>query len=757
MRLHKLILQTSSVLVLGMSQQALAQAVQETPGDEPTGISEIVVTAQRREENLQKVAVAVSAVAPDQLISAGISDVSNISKLVPALVAQPNGGSSTNFYLRGVGSYATNAFAENAIAFNFAGVYVARPTSPLGTFFDLERLEVVKGPQGTLYGRNATGGAINVLPKLPELGKYGGSAMIEAGNYSSVKAQAAVNIPLGERAALRIAGQVADRDGYMSDGYDDDNGQALRASLLFEPTETLKISLMGDYYHQGGKGVGSVLVRGPLTQNAPAASARIGGSDPISHAAVAANFPTLTTAANTGIAAMPRDDGFVDSHFYGVTGTIEADLGFATLTVIPAYRRSEPDFLSYALGFLSRVQEIDNQYSLEVRLASASDQRLRYVLGGFLFKEDQAAQNTFTQGRITSTTFNPNLETKSKAIFGELTFDINDQLRLVGGARYTKEDKSLVTPLRQVTLANPNPPFRTVTGDLTFDKVTWKGGVEFDLAPRSLLYANVATGFKAGGFFVAIRNNTFAPEELTAFTIGSKNRFFDNKLQLNIEAFYWKYRDQQIGFVGPVETSIGVFGAGGKTVNAGNARMFGVEAELLFQPTPQDRFSANLQYLNSKYESFVYTQISANGAPPRSGCPVTRDTSIAVAAPAALYAVNCAGRPAVNAPRWSFSGGYEHDFVLADLLVTPGGRTRIESSRFLGIEYLPESRQGGYMSSDLYLTVGDADKRWSITGFVNNVENETIFASSVLRPVVPIVYNALRPPRTYGLRASFNY
>jgi len=753
MKLSTFVLSASTALTLFSGGQAVAQ----TTDEESAGIMDIVVTAQRREENLQKVAVAVSAVSTDQLNSAGIADVSNLGKLVPALVAQPNGGSSTNFYLRGVGSYAVNAFAENAIAFNFAGVYVARPTSPLGTFFDLERIEVVKGPQGTLYGRNATGGAINVLPKAPKLDNFGGNASLELGNYRAVRAQAAVNVPLGSTAALRIAGQVASRDGYMSDGYDDEKGQAVRASLLFMPSDTLKLTLVGDYFHQGGNGVGSVLVPGARTPTAPSPSRRIGGSDPRSQAEVAARFPALVNTANTGIAAVPRNNGFVDSNFYGLGATLEADLGFATLSVIPAYRRSEPNFLSYALGFSARVQEVDDQYSLEVRLASASDQKLRYVLGGFLFKETQAAQNTFIQGPITTTIFSPNLETKSKAIFGQLTYDLTDKLRIVGGARYTKEDKSQATPLRQLTLANPNAPTTNVRGALTFDKVTWKGSVEYDIADRSLLYANVETGFKAGGFFVAVRNNTFAPEALTAYTIGSKNRFFDNKLQLNIEAFYWKYKDQQVGFVGPVETSIGVFGAGGTTVNAGNARMYGVEAELLFQPTPNDRFSANLQYLNTKYQRFSYTQISNSGATPRSGCPLTLNTSIPVTAPAALFTANCSGRPAINAPEWSFAGGYEHDFELGGLLITPGARTRIESSRFLSIEYLPENTQSGYMMSDLYLTVADADKRWSITGFVNNVEDKTIFASSSLRPVVPIVYNALRPPRTYGLRASFSY
>ncbi|AEG50588.1 TonB-dependent receptor plug [Sphingobium chlorophenolicum L-1] len=749
---------TALAMMVGGSVAAYAQEPQQAAAqDGSTGIQDIVVTAQRREENLQKVAIAVTAVGQDDVNSAGVADVTNLSKLVPALAAAPAGGSFANFFLRGVGSYGGNAFFENAIAFNFGGVYVARPTASLGSFYDLERIEVVKGPQGTLYGRNATGGAINVLPRGAQLGEYGGSATIEVGNYDSIKAQAAVNIPLGTRAAIRFAGQVANRDGYLSDGYDDENGQAFRASLRFDPTDTIKVTLVGDYFHQGGKGGGAVLMPGPVTPGAPDPDDRSSSSNSVSIAEVARRFPTLVNASNTGLVLMPRNDGFIDSNFYGVTGTIEADLGFATLTVIPAYRRSEPDYLTYSPGYSATISEIDNQYSLEVRFTSPSDNRLRYALGGYLFKEDQTAHNGFYQGPISTTNLDPYLETKSKAVFGQLTFDVTDHFRVVGGARYTKEDKSLSSTLRQITPANPNPPTSTVTGDLSFNKVTWKAGVEFDAGPRSLLYANVATGFKAGGFFVAARNNTYAPETLTAYTVGSKNRFFDNKLQLNIEAFYWDYKDQQVGFIGPVEISPGIFGAGGKTVNAGNARMYGSEIEILFQPSSRDRFSATLQYLNSKYKEFTYVQVSPSGAALRSACVQTPNTSTPVVAPARLYSANCAGMPAVNSPKWSFSGGYEHEFPLGNFNLTGGARTRIESKRVLAIEYLPEEKQGGYMSSDLYLTLADAEKHWSLTAFVNNVEDEVIYAASRLRPAVPVVFNSLRPPRTYGLRGSFNF
>ena len=718
------------------------------------GLEEIVVTAQRREENLQRAAVAVSAVTGQALTNAGVSDVANLTKLVPALVVQPQGGSSTNFYIRGVGTYGTNAFAENAVAFNFAGVYVARPTSPVGTLFDLERIEVVKGPQGTLYGRNATGGAINALPNRPRLGDFSGSFTGEYGNYNTVKASAMVNVPLGGSAAIRLAGQVVNRDGYLSQGYDDENGQAIRASLLVKPSDAFETVLIADYYHQGGKGVGSVLIPDALAKLAPPIEDRIAGSDPLSVAAVRAAFPPLV---NSGLVLTPGNDGFADSKFWGLTMVNTVDLGFATLTVIPAYRRSEPDFLSYNNGFLARVTEVDDQYSLEARLASQGSGPLSYVLGAYYFHEKQDAQDTFSQGRIATTIFNPVLKTTSKAVFGQLTYALTDGFRVVGGVRYTDEQKSQDTPLKLLSPTNPNPPFTRITGDLSFSRVTWKAGVELDAGPRSLVYANVATGFKAGGFYVAAIDNTFRPEKLTAYTVGSKNRFLDNRLQLNVEGFYWKYADQQVNFVGPAQYAPGVYAPGGITVNAGNARMYGVDLDVLFQPIPESHFSANVQYLNSKYNSFDYLAFSPNGAPVRTACAATRNASLPVAAPAALYAVDCAGFPSINAPKWTANIGYAHDFRIGDLLLTPSVRTRIETSRFLAIDYLPEERQGAYRSSDLSLTLAGPDDRWSITGFVNNVEDRTIRASAAQRGIIPLIYSALRPPRTYGVRAGFNF
>ena len=737
-----------------------------TPEQDSRGLKDIIVTAQRRSENLQRAAVAVTAVTGQTLINAGVTDPTQLTKLIPALTVQPVGISSS-FFIRGVGATAINSFQENAIAFSVGGVFYARPTAPAGTFFDLDRIEVLKGPQGTLYGRNATGGAINLIPKRPELGKFGGDFSAEYGNYNAFKTQGGVNIPLGSTAAIRLAGQIVDRKGYLSDGYDDEKTQAVRGSLLFKPSAAFSLLLSGDYVHQGGKGVGAVLVPSPATPNAPDPSQRIGAADPrittilqdvtYNQFRFIPPFSFLPPAAIRTLVTVPLQDGFQDSTFWGASATANLDVGFADLTTILAYRNSKPDVLTYAPGFPGRFTEADDQYTGEVRLSSKGEGPLRYVVGAFYFDETQDGYNNYDQGALANTEYLPHLKTKSKAAFGQLTYSVAPAFRVVAGGRYTKEDKTLVGSTRNRSLFNPNPPFVPISGDLSFGKFTWKAGIEWDVAPRSLIYANASTGFKAGGFYPSAGRNTYNPETLTAYTLGSKNRFFDNRLQLNLEAFYWKYRNQQISYVGPIEATPGNFAQAGVTINAGKARMYGAEVEMLFQPTQQDTFGATVQYLNSRYESLTYNAISTSGAPLITSCKVGPDTRTATP-PTRLFIVDCSGKPGVNSPKLTFNLSYEHRVTFdSGYNLTAGVRSRIESSSWLNLDYLDYQRRDASTNTDVYLTLGAPQNHWSVTGFVNNLEDDTVYAGGLTRPIINATILTLRPPRTYGVRVGLRF
>jgi len=720
-------------------------------------LEELVVTAQRREENLQKAAVAVSAVAGDTLAKASVTQATDLTRLIPSVQIAP-AASFTQIYLRGVGTFGANAFAEQGVAFNLDGVYLSRPAAPAGLFYDLERIEVLKGPQGTLYGRNATGGAINVITAKPKLGSTSGQVSAEYGNYDAVKASGAVNLPLGEDVALRIAGQLAKHDGYFSDGYDDEDTKAVRAQLRYDPAGGFDATISLDYADVGGMGSGGTVM--PLVGG----DARLGPSDPRVIAAYTARSPTAPVPQ-----LIAKNDGYQNNKFYGATATINADLGFAQLTVIPAWRKTDLDFRSYASSFMIDIVEASEQASLEARLAGKGE-RLTWVVGAYGFSEDVDADQLFDQASNASY-IRSKLKTKSVAVFGQASWSLTDRLRATGGLRWTKDEKQQDSYAESRPFVGFTPAFTpiilvvptTAKTDVSFDKATWKAGLDYDLAERSLLYASVATGYKSGVLFAASGQNWSQPEELTAYTVGVKNRFLDNRLQLNVEGFYWDYKDQQISHLGAIlaaTTPAGnIYAPLFKTENAGKATIYGAEMELLFQATSKDLVSANLQYLHAQYDELRYQAYSTTGPAPSVGCAVTLTSLTGASAAAKIYDVDCSGKPVVNAPKWVLNLGWEHSFPLASgAKVVLGADTRLESSRYLSVDFLEAGRQGAYAMSNARLTYEAVDGRWSLTGYVNNIEDEVVFANSLQSPAkAGVIYNQVRPPRTYGLRLSARF
>jgi iron complex outermembrane receptor protein len=751
----------AATAVLGSVTAGTASAQQEPP-DGARGLEEITVTAQRREETLQRAAIAVSAVAGDTLTNASITQPTDLTRLVPSLQIAP-ASALTQIYLRGVGTFGANAFAEQGVAFNLDGVYLSRPAAPAGLFYDLERIEVLKGPQGTLYGRNASGGAVNVITVRPKLDEFGGFVNLEYGDYDAIKTSGALNAPIGDSVAFRLSGQYVDRDGYYSDGYDDESSEAVRAQLLIDPDNGFDMNVMADYAKIGGKGSGGTIM--PLVAGE---DERLGPSDPRVIAEYLTRPPTPPVPQ-----IIAQDDGYQDNVFYGAMATVNADLGFATLTVIPAYRKTDLDFLGYASSFEIDVTEESEQTSVEARLGNQGD-RLTWVLGGYWFDEDVDADQFFNQAS-NATLIQSQLETTSYAAFGQMTWSLTDTFRLTGGLRYTKDNKKQDTYAESrpfVGFVPPGPPdfipiiimIPTIaTSDVDFEETTWKAGIEWDVGPDSLLYASVATGFKSGILYSAVDQNYSEPEDLTAYTIGSKNRFFEDTLQLNLELFYWDYQDQQISHLGPVQiaqTPGGpIFGPVFLTENAGQATIQGVELEVLWQVFGNGILSLNYQYLDTKYDELEYQAYSPGGVTPAVGCAVT-PTSLTGATPMArIFDVDCSGRPVVNAPEHTLNVGYEHTFELGgEGRVIVGVDSRIESSRYLSIEFLPLGQQDSYTMTNARITWESGSGGLALTAFVNNIEDEWVFSNSLQSPVkTGTIYNQIRPPRTYGARVSVRF
>ena len=718
-------------MAMAMSGQAIAQEA-TAPSDE---LGEVVVTAQRRSENLQRAAIAVSAVNAETLQQRGVSEAQDLTKLVPALKITGAAGGGTQVTIRGVGSFSGNAFAEPGVALNYDGVYLARSAGTNGLFFDLERVEVVKGPQGTLYGRNATAGAVNLVTRKPG-SEFGGEAGVEIGNYDRIRAYGAVNLPLSDWAALRISGQTARRDGYLSDGYNDEDSDAVRALLKLDPSEDLSILLSADYSRAGGMGSAGV-----FTPFVDPSDPYLGPSSPASNLIL----------SRTGLPLPPlRDDGFVDQSSWGVSAQVDYQMDWATLTVVPAYRSMDLSYLHYGAGYPLTESQTPEQTSVETRLASSSDGPLKWLIGLYYFDEQTNTRIFPNQGVTYNRSAIPDIQTTSKAAFGQLTWSLTDTFRLTGGLRYTSEDKSVngfVTgPLPAVpagfpapapvfyAIACPSPSTinlaalqctSPVTGAVTFEKATWKIGAELDLTDRSLLYATVGTGFKAGGFYPSLAPNTFEPELLTAFTIGSKNRFLDNTLRLNAEAFYWNYEDKQVTHLGPVRPS----GYNLITENAGKAVIYGLDVEATWLATPNDLFSAQVQVQESNYDSFIYSLTSPSGRPPATGCAF-RPTGVDPVG-SSIFSVDCSGRQLALAPQWVANFTYNHTFALNDgAELVAGLSTRVESSYYTGEEYLPGQLQDAAMVSNADLTYRPSSLGWSVTAFVQNIEDEAVMQSS---------------------------
>ncbi|HWI86869.1 MAG TPA: TonB-dependent receptor [Sphingomonas sp.] len=767
----------------GANAQAAA-ASSTPPAASPTaadaGLQDIVITAQRRSESLQRAAIAVTAVPASTLVRAGVTDTTQLTRVTPALQISNVAGSANAFYLRGVGNFTTNALSDSAVSFNIDGVALARTQAAQAVFYDLARVEVLKGPQGTLYGRNATGGAINVITAKPVLGEFSGFGTAEYGKFDATQFTGALNAPLGEKAAVRVAGLISDRDGYYSDGTGDDKTRAARVQLTGDLAQGFRLTVGGDYAFQGGKGPGATI-------NGLDRDKRIGLHDPRAGAIYASTFSFL--AGNT-LHPLDNDD-FNHNKFWGLYAQAEVDTPVGTLTVLPAYRHMKLSQRNYAGSFAYLEDQTDKQTSVEVRLASNDAGRLSYLLGLYYLGENSDEFPTYGQQYFAAyATFLTN--TKSYAGFGRLTYKLTDTLRLTGGIRYTIDKKSAFldsvnavvicnavfvggacpgTPALPATSAKPAflfapdgsiIPFQPygpggaslVTGrttnspSKTFRKPTYRAGIEYDLGSRSLLYMSFETGFKSGGFFSSIDNPVYQPETITAYTIGSKNRFLDNHLQVNLEAFHWTYKGQQVSHFRTNSQG----GTEFVTENIGKSRIQGFEIETRAQILEGTTLNATVQYLDAKNKSFVFSNPAALG-PPVSGCPISGPNAVG------QFVVNCSGRRPINAPEWTAAAGIEQTIGLGSagkLVFNADGR--YQSSSYTGFEQLPNEIQKSYFMADLQITYSLPGDHLTLSGFANNVTNQNVVAFSQPHPRSPaLVVENLRPPRTYGVRLSYKF
>ena len=744
----------------------------------PTGqsLDAVVITAERQTQDVQRAPVAITVLSAQDTRDAQVTRPQDLTYLVPGLLVGSLNGASAMTYMRGVGNLAAAATQDPTVTFNFDGVYIARPTSAGGLFYDLERVEVLKGPQGTLYGRNATGGAVNILPRRPQLHALDGEVAVGYGNYDNVNVEGWLNAPLGDRAAVRVAAQRVQHGAYMKDGTDDQDDRAGRLSARLELTDALSLHVGADYYEQRGHGPGATpLGLGPDN--------RAGIASPEGGAFLQGQQVTIAGRSWTPMPAMQRSN----NQHRGVNATLEWRTALGALTLVPASRSSDIDATGTATGTLYTFEEHSRQTSLEARLSSSPQARVRTLVGAFYFDES-IDLHTRPYNQFNFSSQHPNMSTTSVAPFGRVTFDVTDKLRATLGARFTHEDKDfhgtfesfsrmcfplptarcpnaqpfpvdvssspLVFPTNSV-IATPvfNPLDGTtttgfrVTADTAaiFSRVTWRAAVDYDVSDRAFLYSSYETGFKSGGFFFSSDSNVYQPEYVGAFTLGLKSRLFAQRLQANIELFDWRYRDQQVSRIGVDSRNVTSL----RTGNIGRVTIRGVETDVEYAMAANTQFSANAQYLDATYASYAYST-PLSGGRPVSGC--------AVASTSSGFGVDCSGRRAPYAPEWTLALGAAQAFGF------PGGarlvartRTRYQSETLVGLDFLQQQQQAGYWLVDASLTLGTVANRYSVGVFGQNVTDQTIVSNTFVVPFSTFGVGVLRPPRTFGARVSAGF
>jgi len=560
-----------------------------------TDIPTIIVTAQRRNENVQDVPIAVSAVTGQQLEMAGITNTLDIGRAVPSLIVTQTAGYVLP-RIRGVGNSVVGAGYEGGVATYVDGVYLAAAPAGLLSLNNIEQIEVLKGPQGTLFGRNATGGLVSIITRDPS-SMPGGSVELSYGDYQTASSDAYLTHGLGEMAAVDFAGHVsAQGQGYGTNRYNGrdvnrtDNDTSLRSSVIVRPTENTKIRLTLDYEQNKGSVYGAVRL-------AP-------GTSTI--------FPQ-TPFQN----AWDVDSDVQPFNQYkggGVTARIEQNLGFAQLTSITAYRESDNVVVFDGDGTATPGVGLyegqrDYQRSEEINLASTSSSRFKWVGGLYYF----SASSGYDPSQVTLSGFlqpqtpfgsisvldNYGIErTQSVAGYGQATASITDQTNVTLGLRYTSEKHSLDV-FETIDIAGgpsglPMPPFPHESK--SFSDPTWRLSLDHRFSPELMVYASYNRGFKSGGFNPQVPTDpAYDPEKLDAYEIGFKSDVLSRRLRLNAAAFYYRYADLQVAkFTGQLTSYY----------NGAAARIYGLDTDFEARATTNLTFTGGLTLLHDRFTNF---------------------------------------------------------------------------------------------------------------------------------------------------------
>jgi iron complex outermembrane receptor protein len=726
-------------------QSAIAQDVDGDPG----ALGDIIVTAERRETRLQDTPISITALSAQQLASQGVRSVNDLGGSIPNLTSTtgPQGSGDANFFIRGVGQFDFIVTNDPGVGLYVDGVYLGRTVGAMLDAGDISRVEVLRGPQGTLFGRNTLGGAISVVTNQADPSGFSAGVNGTAGSRNRIDVDGFVNVPLADNVAVRVAGFTRNQDGWARNEERD---------VLFGLTR--RWGVRGSLVAEFGALTATVAADYGLDKSNPAPSV-------LRAIAPAPFFPadaaTDIQRPDDFYRVFSSNDPEARNETWGASLTLALDVGDATVKSITAYRdlagfsTSDPDGTGYRL-YDQNTDTDQNQFSQEIQLSGESG-RLSYLIGGFYFREQAAQELRLCFAPITNTptvrgnacnTWNQgnDQETESWAVFGQARFAVNDALSFTLGGRYTWETKNNISnqafDFRDAG-AGPGAVFgfrlplnlgdrvlfpivQDLGGRLSFNQFTPRVGVEYRPSDDVLLFASYAKGFRSGGFngrLIAPQATipTYEPDTNDAFELGLKSDLLDRTLRFNATAFYSKYKGIQQTIADPAVQF--------RVANAGNAELYGFELEMTAVPIENLRFDIGLGYSHSEFQDVPVNVGPING----NQLPFN--------------------------PEWNVILGGQYAIPLGNSgTLTPRVDYRLQSEIHFTAFNLPLETQQSYGLLSARVTWTDVTKRFSVAVFGENLTDEQYytFGQDALQ-AQGVAYTYLGRPREFGITAGFRF
>lgn len=744
----------AGLITSGAMAQEAASSV-DARAEQSFGLEEIVVTAQKRAENLQNVPIAVSAVTSSTIENMHATSLQGLMGVVPSIqlnnyVNTPN---TAAVYIRGMGILEADPYAGQTVSIVVDGVPQYFSMGALLNLYDIDRVEVLRGPQGTLFGANTTGGVVNVVTKQPT-GELGGKLDITYGNWNRFDVNAAVDFPIVEDLlAGKVAVSHSQRKGWYTNivngkSMDDRDLTAIRTYLKLTPSADFDATLIGEYNRarngapvQLNGGVPGESLYVPAGTEFPNAVLPMYQS-PCTSMAVPCKAPNKYYGANDSV----DDVSDMDTYFVNLTMNWQ-DTPLGDITSITGYKYfrlfEETDQDGTPLFLLDTRRDTKAwQFSQELRTSLQITDRINMILGGFYMKTHF---NHIQILRLPGLGLpgvrqaNPQISGNySLSGFAQTYIDLTDKLKLQAGIRYTHEKTDMDAAIeRYATDEFTGGEFLpdlsiAASGKKSWSNFGWKVGLDYQATPDHLLYGYWARGFKSGGFVgrIGVPQDVgpYDPEYVDTFEIGAKADWFDRRLRTNIALFYTDYRDMQLSQQYFSEDDNGVFIQGNTILNVASAEIKGIEFDATAAPIEGLTLTGSVAYLDAKYKQFLFTEISALGVTVR----------------------DLAGARLQNSPKWSGSASINYEFDVGAGSMNANVLYTYTGSKFLTSQVnAPRSviQPTNVWNASLdWKPTGD---NWSIGFWGRNLFDKRYLANVFDFPG-SFSFVSLAPPREYG-------